>query len=368
MTKSLIFIIFIALSFFAWGFASGVYHIFPYDSIFEIKNSIYDKNNDNIEFEILDVDIESLIHISNQNDIQNKKISLINYIWKSNSLPNHQPKFIDTDIVDDRFDLSNLKSIDKITISMEHDVQSISYLFNPENSNNRLIIYHQGHAGDFINGKATIQYFIDKNYSVLAFSMPLTGLNNQPIVDDPNLGKIRIDLHEEFKFLESDNFSTISYFLEPIVVSLNYLDENHDFDSYDFVGISGGGWTGILYSAIDDRVSKTYSIAGSSPFYLRSIPENFGDYEQHLPELYRIANYLELYILDSHGEGRELLQIFNKYDPCCFSGDVYLNYEDIISDKVFSLGSGNFQIFIDDSHNQHKISKDALNFILESLQ
>ena len=69
MTKFIFFIIFIALSFFTWGFASGVYHVFPYDSIFEIKNSIYDKNNDNIEFEILDVDIESLIHISNQNDL-----------------------------------------------------------------------------------------------------------------------------------------------------------------------------------------------------------------------------------------------------------------------------------------------------------
>ena len=356
------------MSFFTWGFASGVYHVFPYDSIFEIKNSIYDKNNDNIEFEILDVDIESLIHISNQNDLDNKKNSLINYIWKNDSPPNYQPNFVDTNIVDDRFDLSNLKSIDKITVSMKYDVESISYLFNPENPNNSLIIYHQGHAGDFIHGKETIQYFIDKNYSVLAFSMPLVGLNNRPVIDDPDFGKIKLDLHEEFKFLESDSFSTISYFVEPIVVSLNYLDKNYNFESYNFIGISGGGWTGILYSAIDNRISKTYSIAGSSPFYLRSIPENFGDYEQNLPELYRIANYLELYILDSHGEGRGLLQIFNKYDSCCFSGDIYLDYQPIISDKVSSLGTGSFQIFIDDSHDEHKISEKSFRVILEDLQ
>jgi len=368
MAKNLGFLIVVAMGFFIWGLGVGVYHIFPYDIIFEIKHSILDDDKENIEFEILTTDIESLIHISNQNDIDNKRNSLINYIWKDKSLPNHNLYSIETNIIDGRYDLSNLKSIDKITVSMKHDVQSNSYLFTSKNSNNRLIIYHHGHGGDFINGKETIQYFLDNNYSVLAFSMPLTGLNNQPIIDDPNFGKIKLDLHEKFKFIESDDFSTISYFVEPIVISLNYLDENYDFESYDFVGISGGGWTAVLYAAIDDRINKSYSIAGSSPFYLRSIPKNFGDYEQHLPDLYRIANYLELYILASHGEKRELIQIFNKYDPCCFSGDVYLDYEQTISDKISSLGSGSFQIFIDDSHNEHKISKNTLNFIFKSLQ
>jgi len=368
MAKNLGFLIVIAMVFFIWGLGAGVYHIFPYDVIFEIKNSILSDNKEKIEFKILTNDLESLIHISNKNDIDTKRNSLITYIWKENSLPNHQPNSIETNIVDDRYDLSNLKSIDKITIIMKNNVQSISYFFTPENPNNRLIIYHQGHAGDFILGKETIQYFLDNNYSVLAFSMPLTGLNNQPIIDDPNFGKIEINLHEEFKFLESDDFSTISYFVEPIVISLNYLDENYDFESYDFVGISGGGWTAVLYAAIDDRIDKSFSIAGSSPFYLRAIPENFGDYEQHLPELYRIANYLELYILASHGEKRELIQVFNKYDPCCFSGDIYLDYEPIISEKLSYLGPGSFQIFIDDSHNEHKISKNTLNFILKSLQ
>lgn len=368
MTKIFVFLIIFATIFFVWGLGSGVYHIFPYDIIFEIKNSVFDNDKENIEFEILTVDIESLIQISNPNDVDDIQNSFIRYIWKDGFIPNHQPNSIEINISDERYDLTNLKSIDKITVSMKHNVQSISYLFNPENSNNHLIIYHQGHAGDFIHGKETIQYFLDKNYSVLAFSMPLIGLNNQPIIDDPNFGKIQLDLHEEFKFLESNDFSTISYFVEPIVITLNYLDENYNFESYNFVGISGGGWTAVLYAAIDERITKSYSIAGSAPFYLRAIPGNFGDYEQHLLDLYRIANYLELYILASHGEGRGLTQIFNKYDSCCFSGDLYLEYEPIISNKLSLSGQGSFQIFIDDSHYEHKISKKTLDFIFESLQ
>ena len=367
MAKNLGFLVIVAIGFFIYGLGVGVYHIFPYDVILEIKYSILNENKENAEFEILTTDVESLIHISNQTDIDSKQISLIKYIWKNDSLPNHHPYSIEMNIVDNRYDLSNLDSIDKITVSMKYDVKSISYLFHPKTSNNHLIIYQEGHAGDFINGKKTIQYFLEKNYTVLAFSMPLTGLNNQPVINDPNFGIIKFDIHEKFKFLDSDDFSPISYFVEPIWVSLNYLDKNYDFESYDFIGLSGGGWTAVIYGAIDDRISKTFSVAGSAPFYLRT-NENFGDYEQNVINLYRIANYLELYTMDSHGENRELVQIFNKYDPCCFSGDLYLDYESVVSNKVNSLGPGSFKIFIDDSHHEHKISERSLEIILESLE
>ena len=70
----------------------------------------------------------------------------------------------------------------------------------------------------------------------------------------------------------------------------------------------------------------------------------------------------------SYGENREHIQIFNKYDPCCFSGELYLDYESVVSSKVKSLGSGSFMIFIDDSHYEHKISEKSLKIILESLE
>jgi len=249
---------------------------------------------------------------------------------------------------------------------MDYDVKSTAYLFVAENSNNNLIIYHQGHAGDFLNGKKTIQFFLDKGYSILAFSMPLLGMNNQPVVDTSNFGKIKLTSHEYLKFLQSDEFTPIKFFIEPIFISLNYIDNQFNFESYSFVGLSGGGWTAILYSAIDDRISNTYSIAGSVPIYYRSIQQNLGDYEQTLPELYSIANYLELYIMSSYGDNRKLLQIFNKYDPCCFSGNHNYSYENILKEKLSDI-DGSFEIFIDDTHKEHKISDTVLKLIDKSI-
>jgi hypothetical protein len=157
----------------------------------------------------------------------------------------------------------------------------------------------------------------------------------------------------------------MKYFVEPIVLSLNYIDENYDYDSYYMVGLSGGGWTTVLYSAIDERISQTYSIAGSYPLYLRYEAKNLGDYEQINPNLYQIANNLELYVMGSYGDGKKLVQIFNKYDPCCFDGELYQSYEDEVKRTVSTLQKGKFEIYLDDSHKEHKISQNTLGVILK---
>ncbi len=210
-------------------------------------------------------------------------------------------------------------------------------------------------------------FFLDKGYSVLVFSMPLLEPNNQPIVEIPEFGKIKLTTHEMLKFIESEEFSPISLFVEPIIVGLNYLDEEYEYDSYYMVGISGGGWTTVLVSSIDDRILQSYSVAGSLPMYLRTISGNLGDYEQTIPDFYRIANYLDLYILDSYGKDRKFVQIFNKYDPCCFGGNVSKTYEFEIKETIQGLGKGTFEIFIDESHKEHKISENSLEFIYKSI-
>ena len=133
------------------------------------------------------------------------------------------------------------------------------------------------------------------------------------------------------------------------------------------VGLSGGGWTTILYSAIDERVSQSYSVAGSFPMFMRSDSKNIGDYEQITPQLYHISNYLELYILSSYGDDRKLVQIFNKYDSCCFSGNSSGIYDDIIKKKLTTLNKGSFYLYIDDTHYEHKISNYAESLILDHM-
>ena len=60
-------------------------------------------------------------------------------------------------------------------------------------------------------------------------------------------------------------------------------------------------------------------------------------------------------------------QILNQYDSCCFAGIKYRTYEDVIKKMVKDLGKGNFQIFLDSSHKEHKISEPVLDIVLKDL-
>ena len=369
MNKILTFLLLLSfVIIFFTGFFVGVYKFFPYSELNNIKNQFETKtskiNDSSIDPPILD----ELISIQNTNDLEEKRNQLIQFVWKTNNLPNELPDIINTDISDERFStLTNLKQINKLTIEMEHGLLSIVYIFSPENDNGELVLYHQGHSGGFINGKSTIQKFLDSGFTVAAFSMPLIGLNNQPDIEIENLGEIRFFKHNQFPLLESETFSSMSYFFTPISVTLNHLSNNYSFQNIYMIGISGGGWATTVYPALDTRINKSFSIAGSLPLSLRNIIEDVGDYEQYNPGFYSIASYMDIYIMSSSGSDRQHIQIFNKYDPCCFAGENSSYAFDSIQQSVDEFYSTNFEIIIDDTHNEHKISDSTIDFIIEKL-
>ena len=364
--------IFLIAIIFFYGFSVGMYKIFPYDFLDSSKDTLTgQKTIENNQF-VNQADVGSLIKIDNKSDIDEKKIFLTDFFWNVDSLHRIILKSplpqVESDISDSRYDdFQNLKRIDRLTVKMDYGINSISYLFIPEQSNEKLISYHQGHGGDFILGKDTIQFFLDRNFTVLASTMPLVGMNNQPTVKTDEFGEIQLMSHEQLQLLETDNFNPMRLFLYPIQTNLTFLDKEYDFKQYSMIGISGGGWTTVIYSAIDERISNSFSVAGSMPFYLRVNDRDIGDYEQTNIDLYQNVNYLELYVLSAYGDGRKHIQIFNKNDPCCFSGNGYETYEFIIKDKLSQLGNGDFQVFVDDTHNEHKISDTALEHIIKNI-
>ena len=357
---------------FIFGLSVGVYKIFPYgildSSLDIIKEDTSVKNN---QF-IMQADLDSLIEIDDRSDIDQKRNDLIEFFWNVESLHRLQSAEqlleIESDIPDSRYDdFQNLKQIDKLTIEMEYGINSVSYLLLPEESNEKLILYHHGHDGDFLLGKDTIQFFLERNFTILAMTMPLVGMNNQPTVEIDGIGEMKLVSHDQLRFLEKNSFNPMKLFIHPIQVSLNFLEKEYDFKRYSIIGLSGGGWTGIVYSAIDDRISDSFSVASSMPFYLRVDERDIGDYEQTNFDLYKISNYLELYVLAAYGDDRKHIQIFNKNDPCCYSGIGYESYEFFIKDKLVKLGKGSFQILIDDTHNEHKISDTMLEYIRKNI-
>ena len=354
------------------GVYVGLYKIFPYEVLDSSKDILFEqKTIENNKF-VNQANVYSLIKIDSKLDIDQKRDFLIEYFWDVGSFQRVKDKSqlpeVEIKISDSSYkDFQNLKRIDRLTVEMEYGINSVSYLFIPEQSNEKLILYHQGHGGDFLLGKDTIQFFLDRNFTVLAMAMPLLGMNNQPVVEIDGLGEMKLISHKKLRLLEANNFNPMKLFLEPVQTNLNFLDKEYNFKRYSMIGLSGGGWTTVVYSAIDERISDSFSVGGSIPFYLRVDSRDMGDYEQTNIELYKNVNYLELYVLGAYGDGRQHIQIFNKNDPCCFSGNGYETYEFVIKDKMSQLGKGTFQILIDDTHNDHKISDHTLKLVYEMI-
>ena len=168
--------------------------------------------------------------------------------------------------------------------------------------------------------------------------------------------------HEKFKYLENP----LQYFINPVITMINY-SEDKNFRDITMVGISGGGWTTNLTSALDIRVNNSFPVAGTHPMFIRLQKNKDTDFEQTDEKLLSLVNYLDMYIMGAVGKGRSQIQILNKYDSCCFYGEDYLIYSDFISSKVKNFEHGYFKVFSDTSHNEHKISEIALKEIFKEI-
>ena len=315
----------------------------------------------------LETDVTDLIEIKSIADIESKRKQLIEFIWGESGFPGEKmPAEIQTDYKDERYNhmyKMNLERIDKLVINMDFGMQSIVYFFIPKKNKQEIVIYHQGHRGDFFEGLKTIEALVGDGYAVLAFSMPLLGMNPKPVVVLPRFGRLKLEKHDHLKMLPHP----IKYFMEPMAVGLNYALLK-DYKKTHMIGISGGGWTTTLYAAIDTRIQYSFPVAGSYPIYLRSESDrDWGDYEQTEPNLYRIANYPELYIMGSVGKGRKQYQFLNKYDACCFAGPKFEVYQKPIQNIVKSFDNGAFELFSDESHKEHMISPVVIKIVLEQL-
>jgi hypothetical protein len=320
--------------------------------------------------EYSDIDVSEMISIDSPADINRAREELTTVLFGDSELLLSMPSGFQRNISDKRYDdISSLNTIDKFTIKMDYGIESHVYHFIPETPNGQVILYHQGHHGDFFLGKDVIHELLDHGYAVVGFSMPLLGPNNQPTVEVERLGRISLKSHDFIKFLTPEAGHNIKYFLEPVIAMVNHIERNLDYSRISMVGISGGGWVTTLAAAVDHRIKKSFPVSGTYPILLRTNNKelDWGDYEQTEPEIYTTTNYLELYILGSYGLNRKQLQIMNKFDPCCLGGVLGDVYRDVVREKVTELGAGEYEFFLDTTHMDHKISAAAMERIFSIL-
>lgn len=321
------------------------------------------------------VDVPSQITIHTPDDANQRRDQLIDYLWKGNGFPAEQLPETVTLGVEVPFGpqyapLPNLQRVDRLTIAMDYGLRSQVYFFHPEESTDRLLIWHQGHDDDLAGtgGYDTVAQFLEQGYDVLASWMPLLGENT--LTEPLYIGDCEVFLggHDDFACAETDNFAPIKYFVEPVAVALNYALAERVVNDVIMIGLSGGGWTTTLYAAVDPRVRVSIPVAGTLPMYLRQAPyeSDVGDWEQYASSLYDVVDYLDLYILGAYGPDRKQVQILNKFDDCCFAGVRYRTYLDHVKDAVAGLDGGTFTAFLDDSLPpggwlpSHRVSRHAL--------
>lgn len=324
-----------------------------------------------------ETDPYTLIDIENRTEVQRTREELVQYVWRGDGFPSERrPDQVERNVTYEHKgvtlnNVENLDRIDRLTITMKHGVTADAYYMRPVDANGDLVVFMMGHFGHLMWRKDTIGRFVEAGYTVVGIPMPLSGTNNQPVVNSTEFGTFKLEHHDQFGYLETAEFSPIQYFLEPPAAAVNYAQRHGDYETTAMVGISGGGWTTTLYAAVDPRIERSYPVAGSHPMYLRRLPPtdgDTGDYEQSVPGLYRTANYLELYVLGSVGEGRKQIQILNQYDPCCFAGAAPQTYAPAVERTVDRIGAGEYQLYLDASHRDHQISEEAMAIIHEDIE
>jgi hypothetical protein len=296
---------------------------------------------------------------------------LVSLVFGRRELPARMPT-VEVDVGDlgsDATEIRNLRRVDRVTVDLPKGFVSHAHHLVPVRANGRLLVYHGGHKQAFSDGRDTVAYFLGRGYAVLVFSMPLADERTYPkSLRTRVCGRVVFEpaFHETLACLKRP----LRLFVEPVAVALNYTSRL-GYERTDMLGFSGGGWTTVLYAALDTRVQQSYSVAGSLPLHVGARDcqpadtplDCFGDYEQRMPALYRLANYPELYTLGAWGRGRSQLAIYNVDDPCCFSGRSYGEWAPDVQEALRRLGGGTFGAIGDTTHDAHALSPFALRAI-----
>jgi dienelactone hydrolase len=298
------------------------------------------------------VDVPSLIRVRTAEDVARVRKELIAFIWKNDGRLPTSAEVVRAGAELPKPLANSQATCETLTVAMEPGFKSVVYHFIPKTPNKRLAIFHQGHDHAWASGGGadTVAFLLEKGYSVMVFQMPLFG-------DNKRFSPVGIGSHDAMAKLASRDLEPIKFFVEPVAVALNYAAKQSAPEDVVMIGLSGGGWTTTLYAALDPRVRLSFPVAGTLPDYLRvGRPGDKGDWEQFYPDLYKIANYLDLYVMGSSGQGRRQRQVLNKYDTCCFWGVGYRTYEKHVAKTV----AGAFDVYLDESHRSHLVSRDAL--------
>lgn len=349
--------------------------------------------------------IDGLVRFSDSPQAEATRDRLVHAIWPG-GLPTTRPK-----VVDASHDTPEIGALDKSLVGkvrkFDVDVSGFDWhstvvVVSPQQASiKRIGLVHGGHmpegpAGYLASGLAdSANELLRAGYMVALIQMPLVAWNkdNDGKVDGKSfqVAQRSVPGHNElFEKMEPGlKAGTLRFFLEPIIQTINELTiEIPTQEQVLMIGLSGGGWTTHLVSAVETRIDVSLPVAGAFPMYARAFsPGSLGDAEQTYPPIFGetdksgdgipetatgIASWLEVFALGGIApkkttggtRPRKQIQILNLYDSCCFHGEAYKSYAPALSARVEPLAHSHWSVFIDDSHRDHLISSHAIKQVL----
>lgn len=291
------------------------------------------------------------IHIHNKGDAEAARQALLEFIFGAPQLPATLPEPADGGMI----------------VRLPHGFTSSIAVSVPKAPNGALVIYHTGHEGFTNRDRAAIRTYLGAGYTVWRLNLPLIGQQPSGVtVTLPSFGALTVREHRQMAYLdEITEGHPLRYFVEPLIAAVNQAEEM-GYSPIFATGLSGGGWVTILAAALDPRIAASYPVAGGLPLSLRfdRPRRNWGDWEENLPELFRIASFEDLSILGA--AGRSQIQVLNEYDICCYNDARYLDFAPAIQAVVQQLG-GHFAIYWAKGEFLHRANPAALKVILADM-
>jgi hypothetical protein len=343
------------LAVFFYGIGVGLYKWNPYNLIKSLKNLILYKE---IPF-VKEIDLNIEIKPKSSSALLSIKEELLRHILPDKEIP----IFIE-------------KLKDRIYYSLKYygtNHKSVLY-YGKETRKKCLKIYIEGHGGDphlFTYHNELKKKYLEYGCDFLSMSMLGLGLNKSSSEIPTFFGQLKLNNsqssdHRNYSFFYDKNntkLDPLTLFLYPHIRVISEIIKNKKYDNITVMGISGGGWYTVWLAALMPEIKTSISYAGSLPLAYRKFPGNFGDWEQVHSELYRKADYFDLYrlmLIDKNGlNTRKSFLIYNSDDDCCFMNPYASHFKNLIKNNK------NFPQVIIDENNAHEIRPEVIYKILD---
>ena len=256
-----------------------------------------------------------------------------------------------------------IERIDRLIIPVGDTYVAYSYILRPIRPNRRVVLYQHGYAGTIVDAKPWIVPLLERGYTVIGLNNYNYGENRTKEAFIPRIGHYSLYLWDFMNLLERP----LRVYFQPITVSINQAVREFGVDHVDMIGFSNGGWMTMVSAAMDPRIRRSYPVSGAYPIYLRSGERKVNQPEHFYRPMLQAANYLDMFVLAAAEPGRRQLQIFNRFDRCCWRNTKARLYEPAVKSVVRGIDGGEFLVDIDETHADHKVSSHTLNRIVSDL-